>query len=65
MRTVPVPLLPGDPDVPLDLQAALTTVYGIFGYDETIDYRPHALQLAPAIRARGDVGFGRGHFARR
>jgi hypothetical protein len=38
LPTVPVPLLSGDPDVPLDLQAALTTVYTIFGYDETIDY---------------------------
>lgn len=39
LPTVPVPLLPGDADVPLDLQAALATVSTIFGYDETIDYR--------------------------
>lgn len=35
---VRVPLLPGDPDVGLDLQRALTTIYDIMGYDELIDY---------------------------
>jgi hypothetical protein len=35
---VAVPLLPGDPDARLDLQAALPTVYDILGYDEMIDY---------------------------
>jgi hypothetical protein len=38
LPVVPVPLLPGDPDVPLDLQLALTTVYDIIGYDELITY---------------------------
>ncbi len=38
LPTVPVPLLPGDADVPLDLQAALTSVYDGFGYDLAIDY---------------------------
>jgi len=33
-----VPLLPGDADVSLDLQQALTTVYDIIGYDELVDY---------------------------
>ena len=33
--------------------------------DEPIDHRTQALQLALAIRARGDVGFGRGNLARR
>ena len=33
--------------------------------DEPIDHRAKALQLALAIRARGDVGFGRGNLARR
>jgi hypothetical protein len=35
---VPVPLLPGDPDILLNLQQALQTVYNIFGYDELINY---------------------------
>jgi hypothetical protein len=44
---VPVPLLKGDDDVPLDLQAALTAVYDTFGYSVTIDYtRPPIPQLA-------------------
>lgn len=38
LPAVKVPLLPGDPDVDLDLQSALTTIYDIFGYDELIDY---------------------------
>jgi len=33
--------------------------------DEAVDDRAQALQLALAIRARGDVGFGRGNLARR
>ena len=33
--------------------------------DEPIDHRPEALQLALAIRARGDVGFGRGNLVGR
>jgi hypothetical protein len=33
--------------------------------DEPIDHRAEALQLALAIRARGDMGFGRGNLARR
>lgn len=40
---IPVPLLGGDPDAQLDLQAALRTVYDIVGYDLLIDYvRPPA-----------------------
>jgi len=35
---VPVPLLPGDADVTLDLQAALTAVYDGVGYDLVLDY---------------------------
>jgi len=38
LPSVPVPLLPGDADVSLDLQQALTTVYDIIGYDELVDY---------------------------
>jgi hypothetical protein len=39
LPAVPVPLLPGDQEVRLDLQQALTTVYDILGYDEMIDYQ--------------------------
>lgn len=39
LPTVPVPLLDGDPDVPLDLQAAVTGVYDGVGYDLILDYR--------------------------
>lgn len=39
LPTVPIPLLPDDPPVPLDLQDALSVVYGIIGYDELVDYR--------------------------
>jgi hypothetical protein len=38
LPVVPVPLRPPDPDVPLDLQAALTTVYDALGYDLSVDY---------------------------
>lgn len=34
----PVPLLTGDPDVPLDLQLAFTTVYAISRYERVVDY---------------------------
>jgi len=45
---VPVPLLAGDPDVVLDLQAALNSVYDAFNYDLTIDYtRPPNFPLRP------------------
>jgi hypothetical protein len=35
---VPVPLLAGDADVLLDLQAALRNIYDLLGYDLAIDY---------------------------
>jgi hypothetical protein len=38
LPVVPIPLLPGDEPVPLDLQQALSVVYDIIGYDELIDY---------------------------
>jgi hypothetical protein len=38
LPVVPVPLLPGDADVSLDLQQALTTIYNLLGYDLAIDY---------------------------
>lgn len=39
LPTVPIPLEEGDPDVPLDLQNALTTVYDTAAYGGLIDYR--------------------------
>jgi hypothetical protein len=46
LPTVPVPLLPGDPDVSLDLQLALSTIYDLLGYDLAVDYnRPPEVPL--------------------
>ncbi len=39
LPTVPVPMLAGDPDVPLDLQDAFAEVYDLVHYDRAIDYR--------------------------
>ena len=38
LPVVPVPLLPGDADVPLDLQQTFTATYDLLGYDLAIDY---------------------------
>ncbi len=38
LPTVPVPLLPPDPDVPLDLQAALDACFDLVGYERLLDY---------------------------
>src|SRR5439155_4228322 len=39
LPTVPVPLLKGDPDVPLNLQEAFAKVYEDGGFDLAVDYR--------------------------
>jgi hypothetical protein len=39
LPTVPVPLLAGDADVPLNLQQAFTSIYDILGYGFDIDYK--------------------------
>lgn len=39
LPTIPVPLLPPDPDVPLDLSAVVASVYERGAYDRIIDYR--------------------------
>lgn len=39
LPTVPVPMLKGDPDVPLDLKLAFAGVYDLVHYDRAIDYR--------------------------
>ncbi len=38
LPVIPVPLAVGDPDVPLDLQAAFTKTYDRSGYDYSLDY---------------------------
>jgi hypothetical protein len=38
LPTVPVPLLSDDPDVPLDLQAALQTIYDWYDYERAADH---------------------------
>jgi len=38
LPTLPIPLLAPDPDVPLDLAAALAAIYDEAGYDLSIDY---------------------------
>ena len=45
---LPIPLLPPDPNVPLDLGQALATIYDRSGYDLRIDYtqRPPAPALS-------------------
>jgi hypothetical protein len=49
---VPVPLLPDDQDVSLNLQQALTTVYDLLGYDLSIDYsKPPKAPLPTEIAA--------------
>jgi hypothetical protein len=52
LPTIPIPLLPGDADVSLDLQASLSSVYETFHYERTIDYnRPPEVPLRPAATA--------------
>jgi hypothetical protein len=36
---VPVPLLPPDEDVPLDLQAAVNACFDLVGYERLLNYR--------------------------
>jgi hypothetical protein len=38
LPTVPVPLLPPDADVPLDLQAAVKACFDLVGYERLLDY---------------------------
>jgi len=38
MPTIPIPLLKGDPDVTLDLQAVFNAAYDRAGYDYSLDY---------------------------
>jgi hypothetical protein len=48
LPTIPIPLLSGDADVPLDPQLALTTVYDLLGYDLAVNYKePPEIPLPP------------------
>ena len=47
MPTIPIPLLKGDPDVNLDLQAVFNTVYERAGYDYSLDYER---ELEPPLK---------------
>lgn len=48
LPTIPVPLLADDPDVFLDIQLALNTVYDVFNYGLSLDYtRPPEIPLTP------------------
>lgn len=38
LPTIPVPLLPPDPDVPLDMQAAIGACFDLVGYQRLLDY---------------------------
>jgi hypothetical protein len=38
LPVVPIPLLSDDPDVPLDLQLAFSTIYDVLGYGFEVDY---------------------------
>jgi uncharacterized protein DUF4058 len=38
LPTIPIPLLPGDPDALLDLQQTFIAVYDLLGYDLALDY---------------------------
>ncbi len=49
---IPIPLLAGDPDVSLDLQQALDTIYDALSYDLSVDYtRPSDVPLEGAVAA--------------
>lgn len=49
LPTVPVPLLPPDADVPLDLQAAVEACFALVGYERLLDYTasPPPPELGP------------------
>lgn len=63
LPTVPVPLLRPDPDVPLDLQAAVKGCFDLVGYERLLDYaaappppplsEPEKLWLAECLRKAG------------
>ena len=52
LPTAPVPLLPPDPDVPLDLQAAVKECFDLVGYERLLDY---AASPPPPPLSEGDA----------
>ncbi len=56
LPAVPVPLLPPDPDVPLDLQAAVDACFDLVGYERLLDY---ASSPPPPEMEEGDAGWVR------
>ena len=56
LPTIPIPLLPPDPPVPLDLGQALRTAYERARYDLRVDYhKPPVPPLSPADAAWAEV----------
>jgi hypothetical protein len=52
LPVLPVPLLPGDADVGLDLQRVFATTYDLLGYDLAVDYtQPPEIPLSPERRS--------------
>ncbi len=52
LPAVPIPLRGGDPDVRLDLQDVLTTLYDVYRFGKELDYtRPPPVPLSPADAA--------------
>jgi hypothetical protein len=43
---MPVPLLPPDPDVPFDLQAARNACFDLVGYEWLLDYAQPLAELS-------------------
>jgi len=46
LPTIPVPLLPPDPDAQLDLQAALAACFDLVGYERLLDYKQSLAELS-------------------
>jgi hypothetical protein len=56
LPVVPVPLLPGDADMALDLQQTFTITYDLLGYDLAVDYtQPAEIPLAQPEAAWADT----------
>lgn len=55
LPTVPVPLRSPDPDVPLELGAALATIYDEAAYDLSIDYSAPLAAAGVVVRRRRDL----------
>ena len=68
LPVMPVPLLPPDEDVPLDLQAAVNACFDLVGYERLLNYREapppppfseaDAAWIAECIEAAGLSGVG-------